>query len=135
MRTIAEDMERSVRRTAGDHDAERDGYDTPGIVALRDEPRRLDLHVNMPSGGVLVLADTWYPGWICEVDGLPAAIGHAHGVFREVSLAAGDHVVAFEYQPRSFYFGLAGSAGGLAFVALLAMRDMRLRGRATSDGS
>ena len=116
--------------------AESNGYDDAGVVILNDEPRRLELRVDAPGAGMLVVADTWYPGWTCVVDGTPAAIDRAHGAFRAVSLTAGNHVVAFEYQPRSFYIGLVGTVAGLLLVALLALRGgVRLSGSFTSKSS
>src|SRR5439155_22897610 len=41
---------------------------------LRDEPECVEVAVAAPGEGVLVLADSWMPGWSAELDGQPAAM-------------------------------------------------------------
>ncbi|MBI4496502.1 MAG: YfhO family protein [Chloroflexi bacterium] len=66
--------------------------------------------------GVLVLTDSFYPGWRATVDGQPAAVYAAHVAFRGVPVPAGEHTVVFEYAPRSLALGLGMSALSLASV-------------------
>ena len=75
------------------------------------------------SAGLLVLADLFYPGWTAEVDGRPAEILMADGVFRAVALPQGTHRVVFRYQPLSVKIGAALSALALLAVAVLAGRS------------
>jgi uncharacterized membrane protein YfhO len=66
---------------------------------------------------LLVLTDTYYPGWRAKVDGSDAEILRADYVFRAVVLPAGNHTVEFEFKPRSFLFGAALSClGGLIWL-------------------
>jgi Bacterial membrane protein YfhO len=66
---------------------------------------------------VLVLADSYYPGWKAFVDGREEIIRRANLFFRAVRLPTGNHTVEFRYEPRSFAIGLAISAATL--VALV----------------
>jgi hypothetical protein len=75
------------------------------------------------DGGVLVLTDTWAPGWQAEVDGEPATIHRVDGAFRGVVLEPGAHEVVFRYVPGFTYAGfalllLALVVTGLVVVAL-----------------
>lgn len=88
------------------------------------QPDRLGLEVALESPGLVVIADTYYPGWKASVDGEPASIFPANLLFRAVYVPAGEHRVALSYEPRSFRFGVVLFALGAA-VALL----MLLRGR------
>ncbi|MCC7371311.1 MAG: oligosaccharide flippase family protein [Chloroflexi bacterium] len=79
------------------------------------------------SGGTLVLADVYFPGWTASVDGQSATVLRANGLLRAVQLAPGPHTVEFRYRPLSVRVGalltgisglvLAGLVGYLAFGA------------------
>jgi len=70
------------------------------------------------SSGILVLADSYYPGWHVYVDGAERAILRANLFFRGVPLQPGEHNVEFRYEPRSFSLGLYISLGFLAAVSI-----------------
>ncbi len=55
--------------------------------------------VRAEGPGLLVLADTWYPGWEVAVDGAPAELLRADVSFRGVGLPPGEHEVIFQYRP------------------------------------
>ncbi|MCC6763041.1 MAG: YfhO family protein [Deltaproteobacteria bacterium] len=82
----------------------------------RYEPRMVRVEVDAPAAGVLVLTDTWYPGWRATVDEAPAAIHPANHLVRAVPVGAGHHVVAFRYEPASVQRGALVS--GLALLVL-----------------
>lgn len=72
----------------------------------------------LKDSGVLVLADSYYPGWRVYVDEKEQKILRANLFFRGVSLSAGEHVVEFRYEPRSFVVGLYTSLGFFAGVGV-----------------
>lgn len=74
------------------------------------------------SAGIVVLADSAYPGWRADVDGKPAEILRVDGCFRGVAVAAGSHKVTFRYRPVSFYAGSAVSILALLFAISLAWK-------------
>ena len=96
------------------------------VEILNYEPERIDLLASLDSPGYLVLTDTDYPGWVAQVDGNPAPILRADLYYRAVPLDAGQHEVAFLYQPSSLRLGL-----GLALAAwviwLLALAAVGIR--------
>jgi hypothetical protein len=47
----------------------------------------------------LILTDADYPGWVAEVNGLPAPIQRANGLFRAVRLGPEPSTVVFRYAP------------------------------------
>ena len=65
------------------------------------------IQASLNKPGVLVLTDSFYPGWRVYVDGKEKEILRANVFFRAVPLSAGEHVVDFRYRPRSFTIGLA----------------------------
>lgn len=96
---------------------------------LLHAPERVELELDAPRDGFLVLTDTWYPGWLATLDGREVEILRANGVFRAVRVPRGTSRVVFEYRPRSFRNGLALSAASLAVAAALPLAALSLRRR------
>ena len=88
------------------------------------------------DGGLLLLSDAHYPGWEATLDGAPATLYAADGLFRGVLVPAGEHEVVFAFRPRSFTVGAAVSLLGVGSV-LIGMgmkrkRDAEKRGEKRS---
>jgi len=81
------------------------------------DDREIRIRVERTRPGLLVLADSWYPGWKATVDGVSTTIYPVDGIFRGVELGEGEHEVVFYYDPLSIKIGLAISLG--AFLVLL----------------
>lgn len=88
----------------------RTGFNTLEVLTEGDLP------------GILVLADSWYPGWKAYLDGAPTPIFPVDIAFRGVEVGAGRHQVIFEYKPESLRLGLYITAGAM-IVVLLGMRN------------
>lgn len=99
------------------------------ISVMHDDAQNLSLNVSASDDALLVLADLFYPGWHCAVDGLPATVEAAHGIFRCVTIPVGQHRVTFAYDPLSFRLGLAGSVSGLLLSSGLLVGGLRRRPR------
>ena len=80
----------------------------PGGAAqiTRYEDEEVAVALADSAGGILVLSDTYYPGWRAFVDGVERPILRANHVFRAVEVAAGAREVVFLYEPDSFRYGL-----------------------------
>jgi hypothetical protein len=90
------------------------------VTAIRDQgPHSVALEVDAAQGGWLVLADTWFPGWVAELDGQSTESYPANGVMRSVWVPAGQHAVAFHYRPITVPIGLVLTVLGLAAFAYL----------------
>jgi hypothetical protein len=59
----------------------------------------VEVAVDTPRPGFLVLNDVWHPWWFGTVDGMPADILRANVLFRAIEVPAGKHVVRFEFKP------------------------------------
>ncbi len=86
---------------------------------VRYENEIVTILTSADSEGILVLADSYYPGWKAFVDGKEEIIRRANLFFRAVPLPAGNHTVEFRYEPRSFTIGLAVSSVALVGLAML----------------
>lgn len=62
-------------------------------------PGEIVVEVNAAGPGVLVLHDTYYPGWTATLDGKPVPILRAEVLFRGVEVPAGLHKVVFRFEP------------------------------------
>ena len=75
------------------------------------------VRVRTAERGILVLADTWTPDWVADVDGVVTPIMPADIALRGVAIEAGDHVVTMRYRPTSTYLGIALALLAIALVA------------------
>jgi len=89
----------------------------------------VDIRAELACRGMLILADTWYPGWTAKVDGRDTPIYQAYGALRGVVLGTGPHRVEFRYRPASAWIGAAftviGVLGACALALLVAVRRTR----------
>jgi len=90
-------------------------------------PTRFSVDVELPRPGILVVSESWYPGWRAWVDGEPREILRANYLLRGLELAPGRHRVRFEYRPWSVRLGAALSLAGIACAAWLVSSDRRAR--------
>jgi uncharacterized membrane protein YfhO len=74
------------------------------------------VQASLDDAGILVLTDSFYPGWNAYVNGRQEKIYRANLFFRAVPLPAGNHRVEFRYEPRSFAIGM-----GISIAALLGL--------------
>jgi hypothetical protein len=82
-----------------------------GVVLWKERtPDRSVLGVDSREDGLLVVADTDYPGWEAAIDGKHARIYRANLAFRAVSVPAGAHTVEFRFRPPSARQGMIASA-------------------------
>src|SRR5205085_8298548 len=71
------------------------------------------IEANMECKGMVILADTWFPGWKATVDGKPERIWEVDAALRGVVVPAGRHHIEMVYRPDSVMWGAALSALGL----------------------
>ena len=99
------------------------GEEGVGTAELRvaDSNTRVSIDVGSNKKGVLVLADSWYPGWTATVDRKPAVVFPVDLTFRGVEIPEGTEEVVFTYEPLSVRYGLytSGITGLVVVVGLL----------------
>jgi len=87
-----------------------------------DDTTVVELEATLAAPGLVVLADTFYPGWRATVDGAPAPIVATNHLFRGVAAPAGRHRVRFEYRPASLPIGVVASLAGTVVLVVLLRR-------------
>jgi len=86
------------------------------------EPGRVRIEAQMSCRGMLILTDTWYPGWQAVVDGRAVEIHEAYAAVRGVVVEAGRHTVEFRYAPLRWYAGAALTLASALLAAACAAR-------------
>ena len=88
-----------------------------------------ELAIGASGPGLLVVSDTYYPGWRATVDGVPAALLRTNLHLRGVALAPGAHDVRVWYDPLSVKAGFAVTALALFGNGALLLVARRVRRR------
>lgn len=76
--------------------------------------------------GVLILTDSFYPGWKAFVNGKETKIYQANYLFRAVFLPKGSNVIEFEYKPRFLRTTIMISIGTLLLILFLVSKKFSL---------
>jgi uncharacterized membrane protein YfhO len=95
----------------------------------RREPDRVEITTG-GAAGLLVLADSAYPGWHVSVDGHAAHGTTAHSLFRAVEVGDGVHHVVWTFRPLTLRLGFWISVLTLVLLTGVAIGWPRLRSRA-----
>ncbi len=95
------------------------------VNVIHYEPGRIELITRNAQAGLLVLSETFYPGWIALIDGREAGVERVNYALRGVTVPGGEHQVEFVYRPRSlrqgalcFLLGMSMLGAGFIGVAL-----------------
>ena len=80
--------------------------ENPGTVGpLIRRGRTLTVQATMGCAGMVVIGQTFYPGWRVSVDGRPAKLYQADGFLDGVAVPAGAHVIALVWRPWTVFIG------------------------------
>jgi hypothetical protein len=88
---------------------------------ISESNNRLQLLVEAKEDNLLVLSDTYFPGWKAYVDGKPVKIFRANYNFRAVSIPPGKHEVKFVYHPMSVKLGVVVTSLGIIGILVLGL--------------
>jgi hypothetical protein len=96
------------------------------ILSIQENGNSVDLTVHIPANETenslwLILADTFYPGWTVQLDGVPAEIKQTNLAFRGVWVPDSTRTIHFEYRPWWLIPGSLISIASL-FVILVLFR-------------
>jgi hypothetical protein len=93
---------------------------TESVAVVKYEPQRVEMTASMDRPGLVILADTYYPGWHLTIDGQIASFYRANRLMRGAAVPAGVHTLVYTYEPTSFRVGLIVSAAGVIALFVLA---------------
>ncbi len=99
---------------------------TTVVTPDRPNPGRWRIQVEGSAPALVVVAETWFPGWEAKVDGRKVPLVEADGAFLGVPVDAGSHVVTLTYhRPAAAALGRLVTFTTLLSVAVLAVRGRR----------
>jgi hypothetical protein len=90
------------------------------------------VRVDASADAYLVLADTWYPGWVAHEGDATLPIYRGDYNFRAVFVARGAHDIIFSYEPQSLKVG--GLVTMLSMAVGICAFCWGMGGQATSTG-
>jgi hypothetical protein len=125
IRTVYSQAEWNPRQTALTWDPVTDVEVCSGddVFLLRRVSNEVHLWAEMRCRGMVILSDTYYPGWKVTVDGHPARLDEVNGCMRGVVVPAGAHRIVMRYRPASFYLGAVMSVLGVVLVFVVRRFD------------
>lgn len=109
---------KTVGPTAEGSDRAGDLVTGARTVITHDDSRKLEIEADAPADGFLLLADTYYPGWIATLDGKTVPIYRANLSVRGIQLPKGRHDVTFVYEAPAYSRGLRVSLVALSTLLL-----------------
>jgi hypothetical protein len=92
------------------------GPGTAEIVTY--SPNNISVKIQSESPKLLFLSDVYDAGWNATVDGKPVHIYRADYDFRAVGVPSGNHLVQFQYAPRSLIIGIALTVVGILLLVV-----------------
>jgi hypothetical protein len=81
---------------------------------------RVAIQATMACRGMVVVSETFFPGWQATVDGSSTPVYEAYGVLRGVVVGEGTHRIEMRYRPATVYAGAALTLLGVLALAVWA---------------
>ena len=97
------------------------------VKILEYKRNRVVMKVNTENTGFLVFSDSYYPGWVAEIDGVEVEIFRTNLTQRGVLIPAGSHKVEFKFRPVLVYYGFWMSvfSFGIFLVLIILYRNRK----------
>jgi hypothetical protein len=93
------------------------------LQLLERSDARLRLQAHMTCKGMVVVSQTFFPGWQVGIDGIPTHLYEAYGALQGFVVDSGTHQIELRYQPRNVYWGAALTMLGLVMTLLLVLTE------------
>jgi uncharacterized membrane protein YfhO len=119
-------VEEPVPKEVGSGASDQDGSVEGSVEIVRFQPEQIQVRCKSPGPAILVLAESWFPGWHASINGQPARCFPANAWMRAAVIPAGTSDVTFAY--RSNYLAVSTAISLATLLVLLAcLRKKRTR--------
>ncbi len=105
--------------------------DNDQVRVRRRSSGSLDLDATLACDGMVVLSESYVPGWSATIDGRPAQIREVYGAFRGVAVPQGTHHIRMKYRPLSVILGTISTLAGVIGICLLGFWERKRRPKKT----
>jgi len=94
-----------------------------GAAVLQSyEPNKIIIQTQSSTSSILIVTDTYYPGWTATIDRTRTSIKRVDYTYRAIFVPEGEHVITMRFEPLSFRIGIWVSIGSiLTLVAFLVL--------------
>ncbi len=114
----------------------RKGEAVPGEARITGRGiNRVRVEAELEGDGVLLLNDSFAPGWKAYREGEEIPLYRANYLMRAVCLDQGEHQIDFRYRPLSFYLGAAVSLAALIALGIWFILSAARRRRIEPSGN
>ena len=98
--------------------ADRVAAPTDQVVLVGERPGKLWVRATASQRRLLIVADSFHPGWVATIDGQSTTLVRAEGDFIGCWVPAGSHEISFRFEPAGLWWGkrLSLLGMGLALV-------------------
>jgi hypothetical protein len=107
------------------------------VEFLRYTTNDAELRVQTPQSAILVFSDSYYAGWVADVDGSETPIYRANITQRAVVVPSGEHHVRFRFEPKTvavgFWISISSLALFLGFFLTPWVRKRMFAGKIAQD--
>jgi Bacterial membrane protein YfhO len=87
-------------------------------ILIVDRPGHIVVELNCPTQQLLIVNESFYPGWTTTIDGHDAKLLRVNGDFLGVVTPPGHHEICLEFQPDSLRIGRLVSCFGLGLLVV-----------------
>ncbi len=87
----------------------------------------LTLDATLACNGMVVMSETYAPGWTAKVDRKPVQIREVYGALRGVAVPGGTHRIEMKYRPRSVWWGAFFTLAGVLGICALGVWERKRR--------
>lgn len=94
--------------------------DADDVRLVHRDATRVVFDAHMACKGMIILSQTFFPGWEASVDGHRASLYEAYGALQGVVADSGSHRIEVRYRPFTVYWGGVLTSLGLVAALLLA---------------
>ena len=110
---------------------------TSQVLSYNQLPNEVLVTARSSEAAVMVLSESYYPGWHAFIDGMETEIYKTNLAYKSIVFPKGVHKIEFIYQPKSFKIGKAVSLFVLILLSaiLLHERFRKKRAKASRTGS